>query len=94
MVLYDCLGRVRALRAIQSWNISPKHALAINRHSLITRFGHLAALMLARLILSRFRVAVLPDSTFTSADSGAYFSMPLPLTSLEGYIKANMSQGT
>ena len=35
MVLCDFLGRVRAFRAISSWNISPKHALAINRHILI-----------------------------------------------------------
>ena len=74
MVLCDFLGRVRAFRAINRWNINPKHALAINRHILITRFGHLAALMWARLILSRFRDAVLPDSTFASADSSAYFN--------------------
>ena len=74
MVLCDFLGRVRAFRAINRWNIDPKHALAINRHILITRFGHLAALMWARLILSRFRDAVLPDSTFASADSSAYFN--------------------
>jgi hypothetical protein len=95
MVLCDFLGRVRAFRAINKWNINPKHALAINRHILITRFGHLAALMWARLILSRFRDAVLPDSTFASADSGAYFNAftPLPLAPLVGYIRADMFQG-
>ena len=32
VVLCDFLGRARALKAIHSWNISPKHALAMNRH--------------------------------------------------------------
>ena len=72
MVLCDFLGRVRALRAINSWNISPKHALAVNRHILITRFGHLAALAWARLILSRFRDSVLPNFTHATDDSGAF----------------------
>ena len=70
MVLCDFLGRVRALRAINSWNINPKNALAMNRHILISRFGHLAALAWARLILSRFRDSVLPN--FSSHDSGAF----------------------
>ena len=39
MVLCDFLGRARALKAIYSWNISPKHALAMNRHILVS---HLA----------------------------------------------------
>jgi hypothetical protein len=72
MVLCDFLGRVRALRAINSWNINPKHALAMNRHILITRFGHLAALAWARLILSRFRDSVLPNFSHTAHDSGAF----------------------
>jgi hypothetical protein len=72
MVLCDFLGRVRAHRAINSWNISPKHALAVNRHILITRFGHLAALAWARLILRRFRDSVLPDFTHSAADSDAF----------------------
>ena len=72
MVLCDFLGRVRALRAINSWNINPKHALAINRHILITRFGHLAALAWARLILNRFRDSVLPIFSHTAHDSGAF----------------------
>ena len=42
IVLCDFLGRIRALRTISSWNVSPKHALAINRHILVSRFGHLA----------------------------------------------------
>ena len=72
-VLCDFLGRARALRAISSWNINPKHALAINRHILVTRFGHLAALVWARLILGRFRDAVLPDSTQDFSSSDAFF---------------------
>ena len=61
MVLCDFLGRARALKAINSWNISPKHALVINRHILVSHFGHLASLVWAELILGRFRDAVLPD---------------------------------
>jgi hypothetical protein len=62
-VLCNFLGQARALREISSWKINPKHALAINRQILVTRFDHLAALVWARLILGRFRGAVLPDST-------------------------------
>ena len=84
---------VCTFRAINSWNISPKHALAINRHILMTRFGHLAAFMWARLILSRFHDAVLPDYTFTSADSGAYFNAFSSDSSRGVYhLRADMSQ--
>jgi hypothetical protein len=61
MVLCDFLGRARALKAINSWNISPKHALTMKRHSLVSHFGHLASLVWAKLILGRFRDDVLPD---------------------------------
>ena len=61
MVLCDFLARARALKAINSWYISPKHALAMNRHILVSHFGHLASLVWAKLILGRFRDAVLPD---------------------------------
>ena len=50
MVLCDFLGRARALKAINSWYISPKHALAMNRHILVSHFGHLASLVWAKLI--------------------------------------------
>ena len=73
-VLCDFLGRARALRAISSWNINPKHALAMNRHILVSRFGHLAALVWARLILGRFRDAVLPGSTQDFSGSDAFFN--------------------
>ena len=45
MVLCDFLGRARALKAINSWYISPNHALAIKRHILISHFDHLASLV-------------------------------------------------
>ena len=57
MVLCDFLGRVRALRTLSSWNVNPKHELAMNRHILVSHFGHVAALAWARLILGRFRDA-------------------------------------
>ncbi len=74
MVLCDFLGRVRALRTISNWNVSPKHALATNRHILVSRFGHLASLMWARLIIGRFRDAVLPD-LHSPSSSGAFFDV-------------------
>jgi len=49
IVLCDFLGRARALKAINSWYISPKHALAMNRHILISHFCHLASLVGAKL---------------------------------------------
>ena len=61
MVLCDFLG-ARALKAINSWNnISPKHALAMNRHILVSHFDHLASLVWSKLIFGRFRDAVLAD---------------------------------
>ena len=60
-VLCDFLGRVRALRTISNWNVSPKHTLTTNRHILVSLLGHLASLMWARLTLGRFRDALLPD---------------------------------
>jgi hypothetical protein len=71
MVLWDFLGRARALKAIYSWNISPMHALAMNRHALVSHFGHLASLVWAKLILGRFRDAVLPDFSRFPAGSGS-----------------------
>ena len=49
-------------------------ALAINRHILVSRFGHLASLMWARLILDRSRDAVLRDPHSPSS-SGAFFDV-------------------
>ncbi len=60
MALCDFLGRARGLKAIYRWKISPKHALAMNRHILISHFGRLASLVWAKLILGRFRDAMLP----------------------------------
>ncbi len=68
MVLCDFLGRARALKAIHSWNTSPKHAFAMNR------FGNLTSLVWAKLILGRIRDAVLPDFSRFSAGSDDYFN--------------------
>ena len=46
----------------------------MNRHILVSRFGHLAALVWARLILGRFRDAVLPGSTQDFTGSDAFFN--------------------
>ena len=51
MVLRDFLGRARALKAINNSNISPRHALAMNRHILVSHFGHLASFQLSILVL-------------------------------------------
>ena len=53
---------------------SPKHALAMNRHILISHFGHLASLVWAKLILGRFRDAVLPDFSRFPAGSDDYLN--------------------
>jgi hypothetical protein len=50
-------GQLALSKAIYSWNIS----LAMNRHILAPHLGHLASLTWAKLILGRFRDAVLPD---------------------------------
>ena len=80
MALCDFLGRARALKAINSWYISPKHALAMNRHMLVPHFGHLVSLVWAKLILGRFRDAVLPDFSRFPAGSddnlNAFFTDP------------------
>ena len=81
MVLCDFLGRARALKTMNSWNISPKHALAMNRHILVSHFGHLTSLVVwAKLILGRFRDAVLPDFSRFPAGSddnlNAFFTDP------------------
>ena len=48
------------------------HWQAMNRHILVSHFGHVASLAWARMILGRFRDAVLPDFRPTSG-SGAFF---------------------
>ena len=62
------------LKAINSWYISPKHALAMNRHILISHFGHFASLVWAKLILGRFRDAVLSDFSRFPAGSDDYLN--------------------
>ena len=66
--------RARALKAINSWNLSPTHALAMNRHILGSHFGHLASLVWAKLILGRFPDAVLPDFSRFPAGSDDYLN--------------------
>jgi len=65
----------RTLRKLSSWNINPKHALAMSRHFLIPYFGRMAALAWARLILGCFRDALLPD--FNPLLALALSSIPL-----------------
>ena len=52
-----------------SWDISLKYPLAINRHILVSHFGHLV-----RLILGRFSDDVLPYSR-APIGSGAFFDV-------------------
>ena len=74
MVLCDFLGHARALKAINSWYISPKHTLSMNQHILVSHFGDLASLVWAKLILGRFRDAVLPDFSRFPASSDDYLN--------------------
>jgi hypothetical protein len=96
MNLCDSLGRARALKAINSWYISPKHALTINRHILISHFGHLASLVWAKMVLGRFLHAVLPD--FSRFPAGSLLVLRITLTRFSlmpamGDIAVEMSQG-
>ena len=83
---YYCAGfalvNSLAIPLIYSWYISPKHALSMNRHILVSHFGHLASLVWAKLILGRFRDAVLPDfSRFHGGSDdylNAFFTDPRP----------------
>ena len=60
-VLTDFIARLRALRLLNQWDVFAKQALALNRHFLVQKFGHLSFLLWARPILkaasvTRFRV--------------------------------------
>ena len=92
MVLCDFLGRVRALRTLSSWNINPKHALAMNHHILVSHFGHVAALAWARLILSAVFVE-LCCLIFNPLLAQALSSTPFLLTLVVGDTAVDMSQG-
>ena len=74
LCLCDFLGRTRALKAIYNWNIYPKLALAIDRHFLVYHFDHLANMMWAKLILRRFRDAMLPDFSRFPASSDDFLN--------------------
>ena len=89
MVLSDFLGRARALKAINSWNTSPKHALAMNRHILASHFGQLASLVWAKLILGRFCDAVLSAGLLVQTITLTRF----PLIPVMEDIAVDMSQG-
>ena len=53
MISWSCVTFLDELvpSKLYSWNVSPKHALAMNRHILVSHFVN----------LGRFRDAVLPD---------------------------------
>ena len=83
-LLTDFVARLRAVRLLNDWDISPGQALALNRRLLIQKFGHLTSLLWARLILGRFRDAVsrLPLETTTGAGEGADSDDPLALLNI------------
>ena len=59
-IIFDTMTQILN-SGVNSWYISPKHALAMSRHIVVSHFGHLASLVWAKLILGRFRDAILPD---------------------------------
>ena len=72
MVLCDFLGRARALEAVTAVT-SSRSTRSLNRHILVSHFGHLASLVWAKLILGRFRGdTVLPDFSRFPAGSDDY----------------------
>ena len=83
-MLTDFVARLRAVRLLNDWDISPGQALALNRRLLIQKFEHLTSLLWARLILGRFRDAVsrLPLETTTGAGEGADSDDPLALLNI------------
>ncbi len=73
-VLTDFVARLSAVRLLSEWDIPPGQARALNHRISIQKFGHLASLLWARLILGRFRDAASrqPLDTTTGAGKGAY----------------------
>jgi len=71
-LIIDFVARLRAVRLINNWDMSARQALALNRRLLVQKFGHLATLLWAKLILGRFRDAAsrIPLETTTGAGSG------------------------
>ncbi len=90
-ILWPCVTFLDELvlskRFTAGWNISPKHALAMNRHILASHFDHLAFLVWAKLI--RFRDAVQHDFSRFAGITFIYFS----LTSVMGDIVVDMYHG-
>jgi hypothetical protein len=77
------VARLRAVRLLNDWDISPGQALALNRRLLIQKFGHLTSLPWTRLIFGRFRDAAsrLPLETTTGGE-GADSDDPLILLNI------------
>ena len=71
-VLVDFLARRRATRLLDQWDTTPGLALALNRKALVHKFGHLASLLWARLILGRFQDAV-PHAPFGATSNSSEF---------------------
>ena len=65
----------------------------MNRHILVSHFGHLAFLVWAKLILGRFRDAVLPDFSGFPAGSDDYLNAFFTDPRHMGDIAVDMSQG-
>ena len=86
-VLTDFIARLRALRLLNQWDVSAKQALALNRHFLVQKFGHLSSLLWARLILSRFRDAVSRTPFPSASDTNENFD----INDLQAY--SNLNRG-
>ena len=66
------LARRRATRLLDQWDTTPGQALALNRKALVHKFGHLASLLWARLILGRFQ-DVVPHTPFGATSNSSEF---------------------
>ena len=78
-VLVGFLTRARAVRLLHQWDTALGQALALNRNALVHKFGHLVSLLLARLILGRFRdvVSCMPFEAATNAVEVPYGEEPV-----------------
>ena len=70
----DFLARRRATRLLDQLDTTPGQALALNRKALVLvhKFGHLASLLWARLVLGRFQVAA-PHTPFGATSNSFKF---------------------
>ena len=78
-VLVGFLTRARAVRLLHQWDTTLGQALTLNRNALVHKFGHLVSLLLARLILGRFRdvVSCMPFEAATNAVEVPYGEDPV-----------------